>query len=456
MAGWQAGRMARRLDGTMARIALLVFGLAVLPACRLAAQDTTPPEIIDRIVAVVGERPILLSEVDEAINQARGQGLQVPEDSAQMHALRRQFLEDAINEELVYQRARRDTSISVTESEVQGAVDEQYRRVRGNFRTEAEFRSALAGAGMGSPEEYRRFLTDQSRRNAYSQKFIQKLRGEGKLRAGTITDADMHAMFDQAARGNDLPRMPPTVTFRQIVVAPQPSPAARQRAIQLADSLRMAIERGADFATLAQRFSDDEGSKVNGGDLGFFRRGVMTRPFEEMAFQLRPGAVSPVVRTEFGYHIIQVDRIQPGEVKARHILISPVLTAVEAAAARARADTVAALLTDGRSIESLRGIYGDSSEPLAIGPTNSDSLPPGYAQALAGATAGQLIGPAPMNPEIPDRTRWLVAQVTAAQPARTPTFEDVREQIRTRLIEQKGMVHLFEDLRRQAYVDIRF
>ena len=61
-----------------------------------------------------------------------------------------------------------------------------------------------------------------------------------------------------------------------------------------------------------------------------------------------------------------------------------------------------------------------------------------------------------MNPEIPERTRWLVAQVTSAQPARTPTFEDVREQVRARLVEQKGMQHLFEDLRRQAYVDIRF
>jgi peptidyl-prolyl cis-trans isomerase SurA len=439
----------------MARAALAWLLLASLPAGQLAAQ-ATGPELVDRIVAVVGDRPILLSEIDEAINVARGQGLQVPEDSTQLHDLRRQFLEDLVNEEVVYQRSRRDTSITVTEAEVQSSVDEQYRRVRANFRSEPEFRTALQGAGMGTPEEYRRFLTDQSRRQAYAQKYIQKLRSDGKLRAGTISEAEMRAMFDQATRGGDLPRLPPTVTFRQIVVAPRPSEPARQRAIQLADSLRTAIERGADFATLARRFSDDEGSKPGGGDLGFFRRGIMTRPFEEVAFAIRPGVVSPVVRTEFGYHLILVDRIQPGEVKARHILIAPVITAVEAAAARARADTVATLLRAGAGMDSLTRVYGDSSEPRVIGPTNSDSLPPGYAQALSGATAGQIVGPAPMNPELPERTRFLVALVTSAQPARASSFEDVREQIRTRLIEQKGMTHLFEDLRRQAYVDVRF
>jgi len=448
---------ARRCVGATVPRCLGAAVFCAVLATHASAQAPPAPEVIDRIVALVGERPILLSEVDEAINVARGQGLQIPDDSTQLHALRRQFLEDLINEEVIYQRSRRDTSITVTDAEVQNAVDEQYRRVRANFRSEPEFRAALQGAGMGTPEEYRRFLTDQSRRNLYSQKYIQKLKTEGKLRAGTISDAEMRTMFDQATRSGDLQRLPPTVTFRQIIIAPQPAAAARQRALQLAESLRTAIQGGADFATLARRFSDDEGSKESGGDLGFFRRGVMTRLFEEMAFSMRPGGgVSPVVRTEFGYHLIVVDRIQPGEVKARHILIAPRITSVEAALARALADTVAAALRSGRNIDSLTRSYGDSSEPRSIGPTNSDSLPPGYAQALAEVTAGQIVGPAPMNPELPDRTRWLVAQVTSAQPARVPTFEDVRAQVRARLIEQKGMQHLFADLRKQAYVDVRF
>jgi peptidyl-prolyl cis-trans isomerase SurA len=182
---------------------------------------------------------------------------------------------------------------------------------------------------------------------------------------------------------------------------------------------------------------------------------MMVRQFEEVAFSLRPGVVSPVTRTEFGYHIIIVDRVQPGEVKARHILFAPVVTAAEGTVAHARADTVAMLLRRGANLDSLVRLYGDSSEPRAIPATNRDSLPGGYSQALASADSGQIVGPAALTPDAPDRTRWLVAVVTTAAPSHVATYEELRERIRSQLIEQKGMKNLFIDLRRQIYVDMR-
>jgi len=431
--------------------------LAAVPARARAQQPEqgAGTEVIDRIVAVVGTRPILQSEVDESINEARGQGLQLPSDSAQLAALRRQFLNNLIDEEVVYQRARQDTSINVTEAEVQGAVDQQYRQVRGQFRSEPEFRTALRGAGWNTPEEFRSRLTEESRRQAYAQRYIDKERRDGKLRAGTVSDSEMRAYFREAQNAGGLPQMPPTITFHQIIISPQPSDSARRAAIQLADSVRTAIEHGADFAAMARRFSDDPSTKDNGGDLGFFRRGMMVRPFEEVAFALRPGVVSPVVRTEFGYHLILVDRIQPGEVKARHILFAPVITAVQAAAARARADTVAALLRAGASFDSLARVYGDSGEPKLVGPTNRDSLPAGYRQAFDSVTAGDVVGPTALTPESPNRTRWLVAKVTSAEAARQATYEDLREQIRSRLLDQKGLRNFLDDLRARTYIDIR-
>jgi peptidyl-prolyl cis-trans isomerase SurA len=447
-----AVRLLRR-----AGMATLVAGFLIAsPSRRLAAQEPAPrPELIDRIVAVVGDQAILLSEVNERIQQSRNSGLQIPDDSVQFLALQRQVLGAIIDDELLYQRARRDTSITVTDAEVQTAVEQQYRSVRGQFRSDAEFLTAIQAAGWGSIEEYRRYLSEQSRRSAFAERFVDKQRRDGKLRSGTVSEAEMRDLFAQAQRAGQLDSLPPTITFRQIVVAPKPSDAARAAAARLADSVHTALERGADFTEAARRFSDDPGSKDSGGALGFFRRGTMVRPFEEVAFSLRPGVISPVVRTEYGYHIIIVDRVQPGEIKARHILFAPVITAVEQAAARRIADSAATLLRAGANSDSLARVFGDSAEPHSIGPTDRTHLPQGYAAALAEVEPGQLVGPVALSPEAPERTRWLVAQVAEVRPKRVPTFEDVREQVRARLVDQKGYRNLIEDLKRQMYVDVR-
>jgi peptidyl-prolyl cis-trans isomerase SurA len=426
--------------------------LASSPAA-LAAQQSE--QLIDRIAAVVGDRIVLLSEIDEEINQRRNSGLQVPQDSAALDALRRQVLNDMIDLEVVYQRARGDTSISVTDQEVQAAVDDQYRQVRSQFRSEAEFRGALAQAGLGAPEEYRRWLTDQQRRSAYQQRYINRMQQEGKLRPGTVSEEDLRRAYDQAMASPEAQRRPPTITFRQIVVAPRSGPDARREAQRRADSVRTAIERGADFSEMARRFSSDVTTRENGGDLGFFRRGVMVRSFEEVAFALRPGVVSPIVETPFGYHLIWVDRVQAAEVKARHILFAPEVTDDNLAAARAFADSLAALVRSGAGADSLARIHGDTAEPRSVGPVDRAQMDSTYAAMFEGAAPGSVIGPFVANPGVPTRTRFVVAQVTDVQPERNYTFDEVREQLRANVTRERGIRNLIVEIRRTSYVDVR-
>lgn len=418
-------------------------------------QQSSGPDVIDRIAAVVGQRVILLSEIDEEINQRRSAGLQVPQDSAALLALRRQVLSDLVDDEVLYERARRDTTITVTDAEVQSAVEEQYRQVRAQFHSDLELRNALAAAGLGTPEEYRRWLTEKQRRAAYQQRFIGKLQNEGKLHPGTISDEELRTRYQQALAQPGASHRPPSITFAQVVVVPRPTEAAQAAARIKAESVQVALERGADFATAARRFSDDASTKESGGDLGWFRRGQMVRAFEEVAFNLRPGVVSPVVQTPYGFHIILVERVLPAEVKARHILFAPQVSDSDIAAARRLADSVVAAIRRGANADSLARLYGDSTEPRTIEGADRTQLQGAYAQQLAGVQGDTLIGPFQIDPDTPTRTRFVVAQVTDVQPERQYTFDEVREQMRQGLVREKGIRNLLDDLRRRTYVDLR-
>ncbi len=439
-----------------ARTALLLLALAAAGTA-VRAQQPAEPQLIDRIAAVVGERAILLSEVDEAINERRGQGLQPPEDAAGLERLRRQVLQELIDDEVLYQAARRDTSIRVTDDEVTRAVEEQYREVRQRFRSDAELRAAMGSAGF-TIDEWRRRIGEQQRRQTHITRYVQKQRQEGRLRGGSVPEAELRRAYEEAMQrtGQERPRRPPSIAFRQIVVVPRPTEAARAAALAKADSVRLAIAGGADFAAAARRFSDDLGTRDQGGDLGWFRRERMVREFADVAFNLRPGVVSPVVRTPYGFHLIMVERAQPAEVKARHILFAPQITEAEVAAARLLADSLARLARAGASMDSMARLRGDSVEPRVVGPLDRTQLDSVLVLAFAAAGVGDVIGPFTKSDDGSLlRTRVVVAQITELEEAREFTYEEVRENLRQQLQQTRAIQNLIATLRRQMYVDVR-
>ena len=416
-----------------------------------SARPIPPALPIDRVVAIVGDQPLLWSDILTAINQRRTQGLQVPADSAGQANLARTVLGELVDEEILVQKAK-ELKLEVTDADITAATDRQIKQVRSQFSSDEEYRNELKKAGLGSPEEYRKSLIEQYRRQNLQQKAFAELRKKAK--PVNVTDEEVTAAFERSRA--DLQKRPATVTFRQIIVAPHASAAAKAKAKARADSLLSEIRKGGDFEQIAKRESMDPGTKQLGGDLGWNRRGSGLVPeFEAMMFALRPGEVGPVIETAFGYHIIRVDRVQAAEVKARHILIAPVIDSADVAAAKVEADTVAAQWRRGVPYDTLVAKHHDPTEEKGVlQPFPRDSLPASYLAVLTGAKAGDITNPFRLaNPR--GQPKYAVLQVVTATDAGQYNQNEIRDQIRAQLSEERSIRQLLDDMRKQTYVAIR-
>jgi peptidyl-prolyl cis-trans isomerase SurA len=248
------------------------------------------------------------------------------------------------------------------------------------------------------------------------------------------------------------------VTFRQVVIEPEASQAAKDTARAEAERLLSRIRAGEAFDSLALEYSDDTGTAEVGGDLGWFRRGRMVREFEDAAFGLLAGEVSPVVETEFGFHIIKVERFRQGERQARHILIMPERSDADLQKARDLANGVRARAQAGESMVDLVAEHREDVDELApdsltVTFDQIGELGPAYAP-LRTASSGDILGP--IEHQMPSgEQRFTVVHVLEVREAGAYTFEDLRGAIASRLQQEKQIERLHEQLRANTHIEIR-
>jgi peptidyl-prolyl cis-trans isomerase SurA len=421
------------------------------------AQATTATTVIplDRVVAIVGDVPITQSDVQERLLSKRQEGTQLPTDSAAFHTfLVDVVVKELVEEELLLQKGK-ELKIEVPDEDVNNTVDKQIKDIRGRFASDAEYRSELQKAGLGTPEEFRRFRADQVRRSETITRTVKKLRDDGKVISANVTDAEVEDAYQR--NKSTLPKREASVSWRQIIIAPKPTAAAKAKARAKADSLLAEIKAGGDFELIAKRESDDLGSKQSGGDLGWNRRGRMVPEFDRWMFALAPGQLSPVIETAFGFHIIRVDRVQPGEVKARHILIAPKIDSADVERAKLEADSVVAAWRAGAPFDSLAKVHHDfasGEETTLLTPFPRAQLPPPYQAAFADKHPKDFVTfEIPGNASVPAKV--VVARIAAVEEGGDFTLDEVKERFRSRLAEEGGIKRLMDTLRKQTYVAVR-
>ncbi|MDE3004792.1 MAG: peptidylprolyl isomerase [Gemmatimonadota bacterium] len=429
----------------------ILIGSLFLIAPGVAHAQLEDLDVVDRLVAVVGDSAIVQTQVQEEIQRMQLGGAPVPvPGSSEYDALFDQILNRFIDRLLVLQAAARDSLLQVNDEQISQSVNEQITQLASQFGGQAQLQEALASEAL-SLAEYREILTNEQRVRQIEQLFYQsRLRDAPPV---AVTEDELLERF-QEARGQ-LEQRPKLMTIRQVVIQPTATEAAIDSARVRAEALLERITGGEDFAELAREFSNDPGTAALGGDLGWFRRGRMVREFEEAAFSLLDGQVSDVVQTDFGFHIIRVERMRPGERNARHILITPEKTEADLGSARNIAMDVRQQAESGVSMTDLYEQFSDPAAPdsITFAFEQLSEFPPAYGM-LRTASAGDLVGPLEYE-MAPGESRLAVVSVIQVREAGAYTFEDLRGQLAAQLQQERQIEQIIEELRARTYIDIR-
>jgi parvulin-like peptidyl-prolyl isomerase len=242
-------------------------------------------------------------------------------------------------------------------------------------------------------------------------------------------------------------------------VPTQASAKALSAAHAKAESLLKDIRGGADFELLAKRESMDTTTNKNGGDLGWQRRQTIPgyEGLDALLFTLNPGQVGPIVQTPDGFHVVRVDRVRPGEVKARQILIRPVYDSTDIARAKVRADSVLVLWKAGQiSLDTLYARYHDPIEEKgSLQPFPRSELPPSYSTAFANAKPNEFVAPFRIEDAARGVPKFVVAQLLEVDAGGEYTIAELRDRLRESLAEAKAIRRLIDTLKKETYVSVR-
>lgn len=277
-------------------ILLAAVSLVTVAMPIFAAEKKIP----DGAVATVNGVTITQDDFDKEMARVRSQfarsGRSLRE--SQLPDIKDRVLETLINRELLYQESQ-NKGVKVEDAEVNQQVDILKKR----FPKEDEFKAALLEMKISEAE-----LKSQIRKGMAIQQFVDKdlvqdvKVSETEVKDFYINNPNMFKQSEQVKASHIL-----------IKVDTQADKSAKDQANKKIKEIQKKLEDGGDFAALAKEYSEGP-SNVDGGDLGYFERGRMVKPFEDAAFKLKPGEVSDMVETPFGYHLIKVVDKKPESV----------------------------------------------------------------------------------------------------------------------------------------------
>ena len=294
------------------------FLLLTLASFSLSAQS------IDKIEAVLGDEIILTSEIESQYLQYLSQG------NIKSTEIRCQIVEDLLFQKLLVNQAKLD-SLVVSNDEVEDEVNKRLSYFETQLGSVQKVEDYFGKSKANIKLELGKVIKDQF----MAQKMQTKLTSSLKVTPAEVKES--YTLLSDA----EIPTMPTQVEVAQIVIKPEITDDQKDNIREKLNNFRDRVYNGEDFKMLATLYSDDPGSAIKGGELGFVNRGDLVPEFERAAFRLKEGEISKVVESQFGYHIVQLIERRGEQINVRHILIKTKVTATALHAAKLKMDNIA-------------------------------------------------------------------------------------------------------------------
>ena len=279
------------------------------------AQSFAQQQHIDGVAAIVGENIILKSDVSQVVGMtALQQGLDVSKDVDVLMKLQEGVLSSLIDQKVILEMAKLD-SIEIADKDVENALDQQVE----NFILRAGSEDVAETMLGQSLSDFRREFWYDMRDRLITEQYQQQL-----IMSVNINRDGVFNFYEEYK--DSLPDFPIKMKIRHLLTRIKAGEESKKNALFEIKQIRDRILNGELFSDLAKAFSDDPGSKNNGGSLGYIRRNQMVKELETKAYTQEINSISAPVETVFGYHILETTEKSGEKIKVRHILISPEVT----------------------------------------------------------------------------------------------------------------------------------
>ena len=339
----------------------VIICIACLFSVSLKAQDTL---VLDKIIAKIGSEVIFHSDVEEQMAMMRDRNAK---PGASERCL---IIESLIAQAMLVHYAKID-SVVVTDEEVEAEIDQRMNQILSMMNNDRKMFQEVYGQTVS---EMREQVKDDMQRKLLGDRMQDQI-----INNVEVTPSEVQEYFNSIPK-DSLPYFNAEVEIAEIVIYPQVNQTERIKALQKITDVQRQLKEGGDFAQLALKYSDD-GSGMNGGDLGWTTRGSFVPEFEAAAFQLKNGETSDIIETEYGFHILQVIERKGNRVHTRHILIRPRITDEDLAQTRAKLDSIKHLveidsMTFGEAVHKFgdKRVQSYSNNGRMINPATSNTF----------------------------------------------------------------------------------
>jgi len=428
----------------------------------IQAHAQEAPMLADRIVAHVNENIVLKSEIDQSVAdylrqaQVSGQNIEFSRE------LWFEFLESAINNYVLLEKAEID-SITVSDEQVNMQMDQRIRQLTAQAGSEQALEQAFGKSIIQLRADFRENFREQMIANQVQQQ---------KRSSITITRPEVEEFFNNIPT-DSLPTIPEQVSLSQIVKIPPARGDAKERARKFAEQLRDSIVvHGKSIEELARRHSADRGSAQNGGLLPLMSLDELVPEYSAAASALQPGGISKVVETQFGFHVIQLNRRIGDRIETNHILITVNENELDEEYAINRLNTLRDSILTNPDVKFAQVARTESEDPntanyggKVFDPQTGDRLialnrldPSMYRIVLLMDEEGAISEPKSFTLQSQNQKAYRIVRLDKQVPEHVANLDQDYERIKNIALQQKQfriMQNWLQELRNDIYIDYK-